>query len=47
MKTNGTDHLIKRTLNSLYPLKYDKKDEDVKIRFVNDANIKMMQKTDT
>ena len=46
MKTNGTDHLIKRTLNSLYPLKYDKKDEDVKIRFVNDANIKMMQKTD-
>ena len=47
MKTSGTEHLIKRTLNSLYPLECDKKDKDVKIRFVNDTNIKMMQKIDT
>ena len=46
-KKNGTEHLIKRPLNRSYPLELDKKDEDVKIRFVDDANYKMMQKPDT
>ena len=46
-KKNGTEHLIKRPLNCSYPLELDKKDEDVKIRFVDDANYKMMQKPDT
>ena len=46
-KTNGTEHLIKRPFYRLYPLECGKKDEDVKIRFVDDANIKMMQKADT
>ena len=46
-KKNGTEHLIKRPLNRSYPLQFDKKDEDVKIRFVDDANYKMMQKPDT
>ena len=46
-KKNGTEHLIKRPLNRSYPLELDKKDEDVKIRFVDDANYKMMQKADT
>ena len=46
-KTNRTEHLIKRPLNRLYPLECDKRDEDVKIRFVDDGNIKMVQKADT
>ena len=46
-KTNGTEHLIKRPLNRLYVLECDKKEEDVKMRFLDDANIKMMLKTDT
>ena len=44
---NETEHLIKRPLNRLYPLELDKKDEDVKIRFADDAKYKMMQKADT
>ena len=46
-KTNGIEHLMKRPLNCLYPFECDKKDEDVKIYFLDDANIKMMQKADT
>lgn len=44
---NETEHLIKRPLNRLYPLELDKKDEDVKIRFADDTNYKIMQKADT
>ena len=46
-KTNGTEHLIKRPLNRLYLLECDKKGKDVKIRFVDDANVRMMQEADT
>ena len=46
-KTSGTEHLTRSPINRLYPLECDKMDEGVKIRFVDDANIKMMQKTDT
>ena len=44
-KTSGTEHLIRRPI---YPLECDKKDdEDVNLRFLHDAYLKMMQKIDT
>ena len=44
-KTTRNEHLIKRPLNRLCLLEYDKEDEDVKIRFVDDANIKTIKET--
>ena len=38
-KTNRTENLIRRSINRLYLLESDKKDENKKIRFIDDANI--------
>ena len=38
-KTNRIGNLIRRSINRLYLLESDEKDENVKIRFIDDADI--------